>query len=195
MIKLHLGCGDLRLEDFINIDIQSKTADINLDIYDLSKFNDNTVDEIYISHVLEHIKRNNMLNIIIEFNRLLKKNGVLRIAVPDFEKVVKIYNKNKNLSEILGFLNGGQKDNYDIHYVNFDFFILQEILQITGFNNIMRYDCEAFLIDKDDYSKSYLPHMDKSGELMSLNIICQKEFNIKSNTIILSDNLKKFFKF
>jgi len=64
MIKLHLGCGDLRLEDFINIDIQSKTADINLDIYDLSKFNDNTVDEIYISHVLEHIKRNNMLNII-----------------------------------------------------------------------------------------------------------------------------------
>jgi len=195
MIKLHIGCGDLRLEDFINIDIQSKTADINLDIYDLSKFNDNTVDEIYISHVLEHIKRNNMLNIIIEFNRLLKKNGVLRIAVPDFEKVVKIYNKNKNLSEILGFLNGGQKDNYDIHYVNFDFFILQEILQITGFNNIMRYDCEAFLIDKDDYSKSYLPHMDKSGELMSLNIICQKEFNIKSNTIILSDNLKKFFKF
>ena len=58
MIKLHLGCGKLKLPDFINIDIEHENADMKLDINNLSMFNNNTVDEIYNCHVLEHIKRN-----------------------------------------------------------------------------------------------------------------------------------------
>ena len=195
MINLHLGCGSLKLEDFINVDITSKLADMKLDINDLSIFNEDSVQQIYICHVLEHINRNQILNLILEWNRVLQKNGILRIAVPDFEKVLKIYQKDNDMSQIIGFLNGGQTDQYDFHFLNFDFEILNDLLKACGFDNVERYDAFEFLGDKDDYSKCYLPHMDfENGELMSLNIVCNKVSDVDINTIKLSDKLKKYLK-
>jgi predicted SAM-dependent methyltransferase len=194
-MKLHLGCGKLRLDDFINIDILSKSADLKLNVSNLSIINDSKVEDIYVSHCLEHFKRNEIIDLLLEWNRVLKIDGFLRIAVPDFEKVVKIYLKNKDMSELIGFLSGGQKDNFDIHYVNFDINILTKLLNICGFDNIKRYDELDFLKDKDDYSSSYIPHMDiENGELMSLNIICKKTQNVDINNIILCDQIKKFTK-
>lgn len=195
-MKLHLGCGKLKLDNFINIDILSNTADLKLNFTNLSIFNDSSIEEIYISHALEHFKRREIINLLLEWNRVLKIDGVLRIAVPDFEKVVKIYLKNKDISELIGFLSGGQKDEYDIHYVNFDIYILEKLLKACGFDNIERYNSFDFLKDKDDYSKSYLPHMNfDKGELMSLNIICKKKKNIDINNLFLSETLIKFTKF
>ena len=116
--------------------------------------------------------------------------------MPDFEKIVKQYLKNKDISELIGFLSGGQKDEYDIHYINFDINILEELLKACGFNNIERYNAVDFLGDNDDYSKCYLPHMDvENGELMSLNIICKKEREMGIEDIYLSDKLKRFTKY
>jgi len=80
-MKLHLGCGKLTLKDYINIDILNKNADIKLDIKNLSIFNSNKIEEIYICHVLEHFKRNEIIKIILEWNRVLKIGGILRISV------------------------------------------------------------------------------------------------------------------
>ena len=195
MINLHLGCGKLKLDNFINVDIMSDVADMKLDINDLSVFNNNTVDQIYICHVLEHIQRTQILNLFLEWNRVLKKDAVLRIAVPDFEKVVKMYQQNKNIPEIIGLVNGGQRNQYDIHFVIFDFEILKELLNICGFTNVERYDAFEFLGENDDYSKSYLPHMDfENGELMSLNIKCVKEKDVNTDNVNLTDNIKRYLK-
>ena len=189
MINLHLGCGKLKLPDFINVDIQSEVADMKFDINDLSVFNNNTVDQIYMCHTLEHIRRHKILALFLEWNRVIKLDGKLRVAVPDFEKVVKIYNKNHNLSELLGLINGGQRDDYDIHFVNFDFDTLKELLESCGFTNVERYNQDEFLGDNDDYSKCYLPHMDKeNGELMSLNVLCTKSNDVNINNVKLSEN-------
>ena len=76
---------------------------------------------------------------------------------------------------MIGFLSGGQKNEYDYHYVNFDIYILEKLLKACGFDNIERYNTHDFLKNQDDYSKCYLPHLDfENGELMSLNIICKK---------------------
>ena len=118
----------------------------------------------------------------------------MRISVPDFEKVVKVYNK-KNLPYLLGFLSGGQKDDYDIHYVNFDFNTLKKILNTCGFNKVERYNTFDFLKDKDDYSKCYIPHMDfENGELMSLNVTCVKNKSVIKENMILCNDIKKFTK-
>ena len=195
-MKLHLGCGKLRLEDFTNVDISSEVADLKLDFTDLAIFNNSNIEEIYISHALEHFKRRELIPLVLELNRILKIDGVLRIAVPDFEKVVKVYLKNKNISELSGFLSGGQRDNYDIHYVNFDINILEKLLKACGFDNVKRYNAFEFLGDKDDYSKCYLPHMDfENGELMSLNIVCRKSKNVTRDDLILCNTLKTFTKF
>ena len=195
-MKLHLGCGKLRLDDFTNIDVSSDVADLKLDFTDLSIFNDGKIEEIYISHALEHFKRREIIPLILEWNRILRIDGVLRIAVPDFEKVVKVYLENKDLSKLTGFLSGGQRDDYDIHFVNFDINILEKLLKACGFDSVERYNAFEFLGDKDDYSKCYLPHMDfEKGELMSLNVICRKNKNVTRDDLFLCDTLKTFTKF
>ncbi len=74
---------------------------------------------------------------------------------------------------------------------------MKEILSHCGFTDIKIYDVNEFLDeDQDDYSKSYLPHMDfQNGELMSLNIVCRKEKDIILDNIVYSDKIKKFIKF
>lgn len=62
-----------------------------------TKLLSNTYDVVFTSHMLEHIPHFRLEKTISEFNRILKTNGVLRIVVPDLEKVTKAYvNKNKN---------------------------------------------------------------------------------------------------
>lgn len=101
----------------------------------------------------------------------------MRLAVPDFEAVVEEYLANRNLDKLQGFLHGGSKyDAYDFHYQTYDFKRLSSILKDAGFSEVKRYDWRDFLpLDYDDYSRSYLPHMDfEHGRLMSLNVVAIK---------------------
>ena len=62
-MKLHLGCGKRYLEGYIHVDIaEFEHIDYQLPIDDLSTFKDNTIEEIYASHVLEYFDRNDVIN-------------------------------------------------------------------------------------------------------------------------------------
>lgn len=196
-MKLHLGCGKLKLDGYINIDLFD--SDFDHDIRDFrGVYDDATIDEIYICHVLEHFGRRELIDILKEYKRILKPDGLLRIAVPDLEHVIKLYNEDKkNIYKIMGLLYGGQKNEHDYHKFGFTFDTLYNILTCVGFCDIKRYDTWEFLNEKqDDYSKSYIPHMDKTGTLVSLNITCKNSNNttklnedvcllIKKNTICI----------
>ena len=54
-------------------------------------FDENTVDVIYTSHMLEHLSRKSAEKFIIESKRCLVNGGILRIAVPDLKKQVMQY--------------------------------------------------------------------------------------------------------
>ena len=62
------------------------------------------------------------------------------------------------------------------HKTTYDFKSLKKKLTLNGFSNIKLWDwSEVEHGAIDDYSQSYIPHMDKeSGHLMSLNIECNK---------------------
>lgn len=172
-MKLHLACGKLRLPGFINIDIDSDVADLKADIKKLPNFGESTVDEIYISHCLEHFERKEVLDVLLEYKRLLKVNGILRIAVPDLKNVANLILSEEGQHLVTGLLYGGQKNQYDFHKIGYTFGTLYNILECMGFEDIKIYDAWEFLGENnDDYSKSYIPHMDRSGTLMSLNITC-----------------------
>jgi predicted SAM-dependent methyltransferase len=109
-LKLHLGCGNKHINGFINIDIRNlPEVDVVDDILKLNTIENETVDLIYVSHVLEHIGRHEYMNVLKKWFELLKVGGILRIAIPDFEKIVEHYNNNKNLKLLLylGFQNIG----------------------------------------------------------------------------------------
>lgn len=73
----------------------------NIMVYDLSKgipFEDNSVDVVYHSHLLEHIDRSKVQSFLNEVKRVLKPNGIHRIVVPDFYFLCSNYMKNFELS-------------------------------------------------------------------------------------------------
>jgi predicted SAM-dependent methyltransferase len=139
-------------------------------------FEDNSVDLIYSSHTLEHFWRHQIEDVLKEWYRVLKPSGVLRIAIPDFEKIVEVYLKTKDLKLVMGLLYGRQDYPENTHFVAFDYSYLTEVLVKAGFRNIHRYDWrETIHKDYDDYSQAYIPHMDKQhGILVSLNVECEK---------------------
>jgi predicted SAM-dependent methyltransferase len=178
MKKLHLGCGDKRLEGYINVDIRKTDAtDIVCDVKNLN-FEEESFDLIYNCAVLEHLMRGEWFNVLKGWSKLLKKGGKIYTSTTDFEAVCKRYEKAKNVEELLGFLVGGQKFPYDHHGMVFDFKVLEGAFLKLGFKNIQRFDWRKFdtgLQGLDDYSQAYLPHMDKeNGQLMVLNIVAEK---------------------
>lgn len=46
---------------------------------------------VYHSHLLEHFSRHNALNFAQECYRVLKPGGIIRVAVPDLERIARMY--------------------------------------------------------------------------------------------------------
>lgn len=86
-MKLNLGSGAQRLDDYVNIDMYERfTPDIvwNLEQTPYPFAEDNSVDEIRAHHALEHMGQNTdtFLAMIKEFYRILKPGGILDVTVP-----------------------------------------------------------------------------------------------------------------
>ena len=173
MKKLHLGCGTKHIEDYINIDIRYLPGvdEVN-NIRFLRNYKENTVDEIYACHVLEHFGRWEYKEVIKRWFEILKPGGKLRLAVPNFNSICEYYLKTSDLKSIMGLLYGGQDYDENYHYVTFDYPTLSNDLKNIGYSIITEWQTEDY--PGDDFSKSYLPHMDKNGILMSLNILAIK---------------------
>ncbi len=109
-ILLHIGCGDINAPGFINIDARSKPhIDIvTTNLFKLDNIPDNVAHMIYMSHVLEHVSHREIAATLNEMRRILTIGGVLRISVPDFDKITNIYESTGNdISAIEQPLMGG----------------------------------------------------------------------------------------
>lgn len=92
MKYLNLGCGSRFHPDWVNID--GKSADASVIEYDLRKgipYPDNEFQVVYHSHVLEHFQKDDAVRFLKECHRALAPGGVIRIAVPDLERIAKHY--------------------------------------------------------------------------------------------------------
>lgn len=173
-MKLHIGPGSVYLPGWVNVDLFSSVrADCYADALAIP-YPENTFDIVYASHVLEHMNRHTILAALTHWRFLLKEGGTLRLAVPDFDAICKFYTGTGDVQKVMGLLYGGQRLPIDVHKVVFDFRFLFYCLKAVGFHgdNIKKWDwrCTEHS-DYDDYSQSYIPHMDKdNGILMSLNM-------------------------
>ena len=177
-MKLHLGCGKIFIPGYYHIDV-IEFPHVNLvhNIDKLPMVADNTCDVVYSCHVLEHFHKKMIQDVLIEWLRILKPGGVLRISVPDMAALARIYIQTGNLELVLGPIFGRGDYLYNIHYTGFDFEVLKRFLSTAGAINIERYDWRTTEHSNiDDYSQAYYPHMDKKhGELISLNVEALKK--------------------
>lgn len=111
MKLLNVGCGYRYHTEWTNLDF-IKTGP-NVIAHNLKKgipFGDGIFDAVYHAHLLEHFTKQDGEHLIKECFRVLKTGGIIRIAVPDLEKIVKEYIKN-----LEGSLRGDAKaqENYE----------------------------------------------------------------------------------
>ncbi len=89
-IFLHLGAGTRKLPGFINIDIEPG-ADMQLDLTQPLPWGDRSVSGIFSEHFIEHISQADAIRLLRECRRMLAPGGVIRIATPDLQEMVRDY--------------------------------------------------------------------------------------------------------
>lgn len=87
LLKLNLGCGLTKYNNYVNIDLYGD-PDVFSDMRSLP-YDDNTVDRINAQHVLEHTPYVQFVSTLQEWHRVLKVGGLLDIGIPDLELCMK----------------------------------------------------------------------------------------------------------
>lgn len=95
-VMVNIACGKQNHSDWINLDISASPGVKYHNVKKKLPFKDNSVSIIYHSHILEHLEKPHATKFIKECYRVLEKGGIMRIAVPDFEKMCIQYLKNLN---------------------------------------------------------------------------------------------------
>jgi predicted SAM-dependent methyltransferase len=93
--KANVGCGKEPFRGWANLDLDPESgADIIWDITDGLPFANDTCAFIYSEHFLEHLPVQEGVHFLTECYRSLRKDGVVRIAMPSAEDVVRRYLEN-----------------------------------------------------------------------------------------------------
>lgn len=185
MLRLNVGCGDKKINGFVNIDVRkTSSTDIVSKAWKIKNIPENSVDLIYSRHMLEHLYLSDAKKTLKHWYKLLKKSGSLNLITPDLHFHCKqLIGKTKSKkfdSEIehamAGFYGwhdpnrGGNK--FDSHKWGYSFSTLEQLLVESGFKFVQR----------NIYGKD--------TEQWHLNITAFKEDNHK-NKITTIDKIKK----
>jgi predicted SAM-dependent methyltransferase len=169
--KLHLG-GRQAAPDWEIFDALPGPAVDHLgNAKDLSCFADDTFEELYASHILEHFDYvNDLEQALKEWHRVLMPGGVIYISVPDMETLCRLYlDERRSPADrwmSMRMIFGGHTDPYDYHQVGLSEIFLGNFLHRAGFQGIRR--VREFGLFHDSSS------IQVDGVLISLNMIAFK---------------------
>ena len=170
IMKLHIGGKQVK-DGWKILNIQKiEGVDFVGDISDLSQFTDGSIDEIYASHVFEHIPQKKIINTLNGINRVLNKGGKFYVSVPDVDTLFHFFlnpRANKEIKwHVMRMIFGGQTDEHDFHYFGWNFDFLSEHLTRTNFTKVEKVNSFNLFEDTSDYKPYGFP--------ISLNIIAYK---------------------
>ena len=137
-MKLDLGCGTTRIEGYTPWDWST-----NNDVQFLP-FADGSIEEIRASHVLEHIERPYLLEVVQHWVDKLQPGGILRIAVPDFDEIIRLAALDRDQEDQSGkpfpwegYIMGGQSDSFDQHHTLWNDPKLRSLFNQVGITEIL----------------------------------------------------------
>ena len=114
---INLACGKTFDPRWINLDQYTSSEKVQThDLRTPLPFPNNFADAIYCSHFFEHLDIEMADKFLSECLRCLKPGGILRIVVPDFERMAKDY------LEILGKLETGEERNIEHAWMHLEIF-------------------------------------------------------------------------
>lgn len=160
-LKVNYGCGYKRQKGYINIDVRwTPCVDVIADINWCEKNLYGICREVYLSHVLEHyafpgkqwrMKEGTVLDTLIKIYNMLEDGGHVKIAVPDFEILAKLYIENRQplFPRLLGRICGEQDYPENVHRCVFDRNFLEKCLAEAGFVDLQTWDPRVESLDVD----------------------------------------------
>lgn len=98
-VKFNMGCGDDYLTDYINVDLHKK-SDVKCDVLNMILPAD-SADEIYASHLIEHIHHLEVSNLLKKWYNGLKPAGKLIMEMPDLEAMCEEFVKSDDTQKYL----------------------------------------------------------------------------------------------
>ncbi|MCR4338850.1 MAG: hypothetical protein NUW01_03070, partial [Gemmatimonadaceae bacterium] len=134
-MKLNLGAGSTVLEGYEARD--GANGDVLYPLPDA----DGSLDEIRASHVLEHWSHTAVATVLKHWVSKLAPGGLLRIAVPNFEKIARDYLDGKEF-QIQDYVFGCHVDQRDMHGCGFDSELLTELLMDAGLERLHHWKSE-----------------------------------------------------
>jgi predicted SAM-dependent methyltransferase len=147
-------CGGINpyYPDSINVDVlDHPNVDVLANLNEPLPFGDDEIDKIISIATLEHFNIINLSNVLKEFYRILKQDGILEIGVPSLSKILRYYQVNGCDNKVIRYLHGAQKDEYDLHLCILDFKRFKEELENCGY-----YDINETEYDYPFHSKDFM---------------------------------------
>ena len=90
--KIQIGCGPNPIDNWLNTDIDAKRGIVYIDATMPLPIPDNCFDYVFSEHMFEHISYREGSAFLRETYRILKSGGKIRIATPDLEFLIRLYN-------------------------------------------------------------------------------------------------------
>ncbi|MBN3039014.1 MAG: hypothetical protein JW869_06335 [Candidatus Omnitrophica bacterium] len=166
-VRLHIGCGDKKLEGYLNIDIvPTQATDVVMDIAKgLDRIPSDIAAEIRLESVFEHFYRYDQMQILRQFHRILKKGGSLLIYwLPDFDTMIEAYLKKENVG-----IKGEEFDLYNVYrYTHGDPIPKNSPQQLH--KDIFTKDSIKSLLEEADFSIEKLKNEKFPGEHLAVGI-------------------------
>jgi SAM-dependent methyltransferase len=101
-------------------------------------FETRSIDFLYSSHCLEHLFRDEVERLLREAFRVLKPGGHFRIAVPDLERAVAVYQEGRREEALDFFFARSRSGHFNRHQYLYDFGLLRGLLFDAGFRSVER---------------------------------------------------------
>jgi predicted SAM-dependent methyltransferase len=145
-LYLHLGCGANPIEGMINVDGNVQRRAVWLDLRNRLPFPDESAKVVYCSHVLEHFFPEDAQAVLKEMRRVLRGDGVVRLATPSMEHALRVARGEAKctfprqyqdpLAQAVEYLFC-----YGQHKYGYSFSLVEEFARAAGFSQVE--DCSA----------------------------------------------------
>jgi hypothetical protein len=146
-MKLHLGCGQKRLDGYVNIDFPAsehtvqteRVADLYADLTGL-RYPLGSLSEVRLHHVFEHFPRPRAMALAAAWASWLEPGGLLWIEVPDFERAARRslawWRSRRERRTALRHLHGSHEASWAVHWEGWTPSSLRQLLGGSGFGRV-----------------------------------------------------------
>ena len=141
-MKINIGCGNIILDGYINIDIRKNCRADMIANVEMLPFEKESIDEIQAIDILEHISYLKTKEVLKHWVSLLKPCGVIYIQSPAITQIFEYLMRAKALSEVettIALLYGGQDYEENFHKTVCDPILLSNYLRNVGITGDIDY--------------------------------------------------------